>query len=405
MSFFRYRARDRYGALVTGSLEAPDTASLEAALDRMGLIPIKVKAISAILPGLPDIRGFFRKPPEEEIILFSRQLATLFAAGVPLTKALVTLEGQTSAKEFAVVIKKVREDIEGGSSFSAALARHPLYFTELYSNMAAAGEAGGILESVLDRLAFMLEKNAENRAKVKSATLYPKIVVGAIVIALVILMNFVVPRFAALYTSFKIELPLPTRILVIISNSILSKWPVMLSVSVLVYASLRLYIGTKQGRRAWDGFILNVPVFGALTRKAILSRFARILGSLYKSGLPILQTLDLLSRAVENKVISAEVKVMQDDVRAGRPLSEPMSKSKQFPPMIVQMVTIGEETGNLDLMLEKTAEYYDREVDSSIRNLTTTLEPALLSMIFVVVLFLALAIFLPMWDIIKIVRR
>lgn len=404
MPLFRYRARDRAGALVTGSLEADNKALLETSLDKMGLIPISVAEGRPSFQ-LPDIKKYFEKAEQTDVILFSRQLATLFSAGIPLTKALSTLERQFKSPAFTDILRRLRNDIEGGSSFAAALAKHPKVFPEIYSNMVEAGEAGGILDSVLDRLALMFEKNAENKAKVKSATLYPKIVVGAIVVAIIILMNFVVPRFAKLYAGFNVDLPLPTRLLIKFSTIFNQYWYIVLFVSTGLFLAGRLYLRSETGAREWDGIKLKIPVFGPLMLKSILSRFSRVLGALYKSGLPILQSLDIASRSVENRVIAAEIKLIEDYVRAGKSISEPMTESSHFPPMVAQMVAVGEETGNLDVMLEKTAEYYDREVDSAIRNLTTSLEPLLLAFIFGIVLFLALAIFLPMWDILKVVRR
>lgn len=405
MPFFRYRARDRQGVLVTGDLEAENIAQLESSLDRMGLIPIKVvPKKKGTWPGVTDLFQFNRIT-QQDIILFSRQLATLFGAGIPITRALFTLERQFSNPKFVEVIKKMREEIEAGNTFSFALSKHADVFPELYANMAEAGEAGGILDGVLDRLAFMLEKNAENRSKVKSATLYPKIVIGAIAAAVVILMNFVIPKFAKLYASFQVELPLPTRILISLSYAFTRYWYLGMGAAAVIFLFLRAYVATEKGRLNWDRLKLRIPVFGPLLKKSVLSRFSRVLGALYKSGLPILQSLDIVSRAVENRYISQDIKNIETEVRAGRGLSVPMSASGNFPPMITQMVTVGEDTGNLDEMLEKAAEYYDQEVDATIRNLTTILEPILLSFIFVIVLFLALAIFLPMWDILKLVRR
>jgi type II secretory pathway component PulF len=212
-------------------------------------------------------------------------------------------------------------------------------------------------------------------------------------------------RFAALYSSFKVQLPFPTRILINASNFFTQYWYLLLIFTVVSVAGYKIYKTTEGGRRNLDKFALKVPIFGPIILKSIMSRFSRVLAALYKSGLPILQSLDIVSRAVENKIMSEEVKAIEAEVRSGKPLSEPMARSRFFPPMIVQMAVVGEETGNLDEMLEKVAEYYDREVDASIRNLTTTLEPILLTFIFGLVLFLALAIFLPMWDILKIVRK
>ncbi|MBI5970815.1 MAG: type II secretion system F family protein [Deltaproteobacteria bacterium] len=404
MPSYTYRARNKIGALVTGALDAPDMRGLEDALDRMGLIPV-----SAVPRGKALARSYLKRIfttiPEHEVILFSRQLSTLFGAGVPLTRALMTLERQAVSPRFGELVKKVREEVEAGGTLSSAISKHPRVFPEHYSHMIESGEAGGILEGVLDRLALLLEKNSENRAKVKSATLYPKIVVLFIVMAIVILMNFVVPQFAKLYSTFKIELPLPTRALIIFSNWFTSYWYLALAGAAGVYLMMKVWFSTAAGKKMLDGASLMTPVFGPIILKSLLSRFSRVLGSLYKSGVPILHALDIASRAVENTVISGEIKAMEADVRAGKGLSGPMSASAHFPPLVVQMVTVGEETGRLDLMLEKAAQYYDQEVDSAIRNLTTTLEPLLLVVVFGVVLFLALAIFLPMWDIIKVVKR
>ena len=228
---------------------------------------------------------------------------------------------------------------------------------------------------------------------------------GAIAAAIVILMNFVIPKFAKLYASFQVELPLPTKILIKASNAFTSYWYLAIAIVVAVVLGWKTYAATKEGRRHMDAVRLMVPIFGPLLLKSMLSRFSRVLGALYKSGLPILQSIDIVSRAVENTVLAVEIKKIEDEVRAGKGLAEPMSKAAHFPPMVVQMVTVGEDTGNLDQMLDKVAEYYDGEVDNTIRNLTTTLEPILLAFIFAIVLFIALAIFLPMWDILKIVRR
>jgi type II secretory pathway component PulF len=406
MPIFSYKARDRQGAMITGTLEGSDRATIETNLDRMGLIPINVSQTKGP-PSfrLADIGSIFQQVTSQDLIVFSRQLATLFAAGIPLTRALSTLESQAANPKFKGVVKNIRDDIEGGSTLANAFSKHPKVFSELYVGMVEAGEAGGILESVLERLAFMLEKTSENRAKVRSATLYPKIVIGAIILATAFLLWFVVPKFAQLYANFNVPLPLPTRMLIAISNFFQSFWYMVLITIIAVYVVVKFYKSTESGRYNWDRLSLRIPVFGPLVLKSIMSRFARTLGSLYKSGLPIIQSLDIVSRAVENTVITKAIKTIEVDVRAGKDISEPMTDTRLFPPMVIQMVAVGEETGALDEMLEKVAQYYDQEVDSAIRNLTTTLEPILLAFIFGMVLFLALAIFLPMWDLVSLVRR
>jgi len=404
MPFFFYRARDRAGALVTGTFEASTKAAAETNLDKMGLIPISVRSARKPIK-LPDINLLLQSITPGDIILFSRQLATLFTAGIPLTRALFTLETQLVNKKLTGIIKTVREDLEGGATFANALKKHPHAFDETYYSMIEAGEAGGILDNILDRLAAIKEKIQEINSKVKSATLYPKIVVGAIFAAIAILMTFVIPQFAKLYSGFKVPLPLPTKILIAASNFFSSYWYLLVIAVIAPFLIFRLYTKTGAGRYNWDRFKLKIPIFGPFSQKATMSRFARIFGALYRSGLPILQSLDIMSRVVDNKVISKAIKDIEGDIRAGKSLSEMMEKSRLFPPMVVQMVRVGEETGALDEMLDKVAQYYDQEVEYTIRNLTTTLEPILLAFIFGMVLFLALAIFLPMWDIVKFVRR
>lgn len=404
MPTFTYRARDKAGTLVTGICEAENKSSAEINIDRMGLIPLTVSPARKTIK-LPDISYLLQRITPEDIILFSRQLATLFTAGIPLTRALFTLEVQLVNKKFTDIIKRVREDVEGGSTFAHALQKHPQVFDETYHSMVEAGEAGGILDDILDRLATMKEKIQEINSKVKSATLYPKIVVGAIIIAIIILVTFAIPQFAKLYSGFNVPLPLPTRILIVISNFFTSYWYL---VAVLIIAPIlifRWYIRTEKGHYNWDKFKLAIPIFGLFSLKVTMSRFARVFGALYKSGLPILQSLDIVSRVVDNKLISRAIKDIETDVRGGKSLSELMDQTRLFPPMVVQMVKVGEDTGALDEMLEKVAQYYDQDVDYTIRNLTTILEPILLVFIFGMVLFLALALFLPMWDIVKFTRR
>ena len=404
MPFFSYRARNRAGALVTGKVEAVNKDSAGVNLDKMGLIPISVKPARKSIE-LPDINLLFQTITPQDIILFSRQLATLFNAGIPLTRALFTLETQLIKKKITAIIKAVREDVEGGATFAQALKKHPHVFDETYYSMVEAGEAGGILDDILERLAGMKERIQEINSKVKSATLYPKIVVGAIVVAIFILLWKVVPVFARLYSNFNVPLPLPTRILITISNFFTSYWYLVIIAVITPVVIFKWYTKTEAGHYNWDTWKLKIPIFGPFSQKATMSRFARVFGSLYKSGLPILQSLDIVSRVTDNRLISKAVKDIETDIRAGKSLSELMGQSHLFPPMVVQMVQVGEETGALDDMLEKVAQYYDQEVDYTIRNLTTSLEPILLGFIFGMVLFLALAIFLPMWDIISFVKR
>ena len=406
MPTFSYRARDKEGSLHTGTLDGETTASIEDDLDAMGLIPLTIKSAGGLFSfHISGIKSPFKKTSDEDLILFSRQLATLIAAGVPLTKSLTTLERQMENVKFIEVIRLVRETIEGGGSFHKALSDHPGVFPEIFIHMVEAGEAGGILDEVLDRVADMLERVFENKAKVMSAMLYPAFVVTALIFAVIILMVYVVPKFVDMYSKFDAPLPLATNALIAFSHLFTTYWYVPVTAAVALVVSYKLYNRTPSGRLKIDYVRLRFPIFGPLLLKATLARMTRVLGALQRTGLPILHSLDIVSRSVENRVVSETVIGIKEAVRSGKSISEPMENSWVFPPLVVQMIAVGEETGNLDEMLVKVAEYYDQQVERTIRNLTTTLEPLLLVVIFFGVLFLALAIFLPMWDLVSVIKR
>lgn len=403
MPLYSYKARDRTGRMVTDTVEEASINSLERSLDEKGLIPIVIDEVKQSF-NLDKLNQYLIKIKPEDMIVFTRQLATLFAAGLPFIRSLDTLATQATNPKLKEIIFKVKLDVEGGQTFAAALRKHPKVFNELYVNMIAAGEEGGILEDILNRLALMAEKEEEIRAKVKSSTMYPKFVIGAIVIAIFVMLYFVVPRFSMLYANFGAELPLPTRILIGMSDLFKKYWYFLIGGIIAIYVSFKTYIETESGRYNWHNFLLSAPIFGPLNVKVAMSRFARTFGTLFKSGLPILQTIDIVSNAIGNVVISQILMKMRADVQAGMGLAESMKDYKVFPPIILQMIDIGEESGQLDEMLSKVSEYFDQEVDYGIKNLITALEPALLVFIFGMVLFLALSVFLPMWDIVKFTR-
>ena len=338
------------------------------------------------------------------MIVLSRQLATLISAGVPFLASFDALVEQTGNPKLREIILKVRRDVEGGSSFSDALSKYPLVFSPLYVSMVRAGEAGGVLDEILDRLASLAEHEAETRARIKSATRYPLIVVTTLIVAIAILVTWVIPKFAILYSNFKIVLPLPTRVLIGVNTIVHQFGLLILLVSVLLVFGMRRYIRTYKGRLFWDRFKLKLPVFGPIFLKVALSRFARVFGTLSRSGLPVLQTLEIVSNTVGNVVISRVVDNIRDAAREGRGVVQPMRVSGIFPATIIQMVAIGEETGRMDEMLGKVSEYYDRQVDYSIRNLSSSLEPVLLVVIGGVILFLALAVFMPWWNMISLFK-
>ena len=408
MSTFIYRARDSSGALIAGSLEADKKEILEAKLDGMGLIPITVRESKGQFYQ-KDIRDVFEKITDEDIILFTRQLSTLYKAGIPLLQGLETLIDQVEKKKFKEIIKKIVKDIEEGKSLASAISHYPKVFNEVYISMIEAGEAAGILAEILDRLCLMIETDAENRARIKAATLYPKIVILAIVVAIVVMMTFVVPSFAKLYSGYNATLPLPTRMLIGISNFFTDAWYIIFGLIGIVTLSIQRYIKTERGEFVVDKWKLKVPIFGPIILKSTLSRFARVLGSLFRSGIPVLEAFEIVSRSVDNKIVSKAVNEIRESVRSGKSIADPMgnvaSYPNLFPSMVVQMVAVGESSGSLDEMLLKVSDYLDQEASYSIKNLTTSLEPILLLIIFGIVLFLALAIFLPMWDLVKLTGR
>lgn len=403
MPTYRYRARDKHGSLFTGTIESTGQDAVAAQLDHLGYIPVAIEP-ERERPSLPDWLGGLGGVKPQDLIIFTRQLATLISAGLPFMTSFEALIEQTEDKRLKAVITQVRADVERGSAFADALAKHPKVFSKLYVSMIRAGETGGVLDEILARLATLAEHEAETRARIKAATRYPKIVIVAILVAFGILVTFVIPRFAALYANFKVSLPLPTRILIGINDLVHGYWYLILGGALLLFFGVRWYINTQSGRLQWDGVKIRLPVFGPIFLKTALSRFSRIFGTLTRSGLPILQTLEIVSETVGNVVIARAVDDIQESARQGRGIVQPMRVSRVFPPVVIQMVAIGEETGKMEEMLMKVSQYYDQEVEYSIRNLSATLEPLLLTLIGGVVLFMALAIFLPWWNLINVFR-
>jgi MSHA biogenesis protein MshG len=404
MPQYRYKARDKEGGLHEGTMEARGREAVADQLSTMGYIPVMIGEQKPQLMKAEFLARFSRVRPQD-LIIFSRQLATLMSAGIPLMQSLSTLERQTDSPRLKKTIIDVRRDLESGVSFSGALARHPVIFSKMYVNMIQAGETAGILDDVLDRLALLAEHEAETRARVKAAVRYPLIVVISICVAFAFLVTFVIPKFAGIFAQFKTELPLPTRILIQINYVVQNYWYlILLGAGLIIWGSL-WYVRTTKGRWHWDNLKLKLPVFGTLFQKVALSRFARILGSLQKSGISMMLTLEIAGEIAGNVVITRAVEQMRESLREGKNLHEPMEASGLFPPLIVQMMAVGEETGNIDTMLNKVSDYYDVDVEYTIRNLSTMIEPILLLFIGGMVLFLALGIFLPMWNLISLFKH
>ncbi len=404
MPIFNYKARDGAGLAVAGTLEATGLDIARMRLGEMGYIPVFLKEGKAE-KSLFSINFLKPKVKDKDIIVFNRQLATLFSAGIPLLSGIQGLAEQMQNKTFKEILLKVSADIQTGSSFSDALAKHPKVFSELYINMVRAGEASGTLDDILGRLASLAEHAAEIKAKIKAATRYPKIVISAMLIAILILMKFVVPQFMAIFEQVDLVLPLATRMLIEANRLFTNYWYALFVGAGALFFVFKAYTKTHKGRRQLDLLKLKVPVFGPIFLKIAMSVFSRTMSTLNRSGLSIVDNLKICAEVVESVPISEVITDIEKGVKRGESVTATIKKSNFFTPMVVQMMSAGEESGELDSMLVKVSEYYDMEVDYSIKNIASLIEPILLAFLGAVVLFLMLAIFMPMWDLTKLAER
>ncbi|MDO8526728.1 MAG: type II secretion system F family protein [Deltaproteobacteria bacterium] len=397
MPLFAYRARDQRGILVTGHLEGIAAEPVKAVLSEQGLIPLSIRLIQAKSSLLPEMK-WFKKVKDDELVLMTRQFHTLFKAGMSMEMLLGTLSRQTRNKTFRETLQRIQTDISQGSTLAKAFAKHPKIFNDLYISMLSAGEEAGILEEVLNNLSELLQKEVEIQTGVKSATLYPKLVVGVLCIAMTIMLIWVFPEFAKFYGHYKAALPLPTRIIMGMSDVLRHYgWAVVLLLFA-GYIAIRRYYQTPAGKLRLDGWRWRVPVFGTLGQKIANARFAHILSALYHSGLSVTKSLNLVENVIQNEVMAKDIRLIRADIERGQSLSEAMKKSTCFSPMLVEATAIGEKTGSLDDMLKGLGEHYDIEIHHMVKNLTTLLEPILLGFIFGFVALFALAIFLPIWN-------
>ena len=403
MAIYNYKARDRHGKLIAGRIESVSPISAEKQIEELKLIPISVEESASFSWG--DFFPAFQSISKKDVIVFSRQLATLYQSGVPLTKSLDSLMEFARNKKFKEILAEIKRDVESGQTLSKSFARHPKVFSEIYVNMVEVGETSGLLYDILVRLALLMEKDMAIKAKVKSATFYPKIVVSAIIIAVVILVGFVIPRFAMLYKSFNVPLPLETRILVAISNFFVSFWYIVLIAAVALIAGVKIYLNSPSGRLWWDEHKLKIPIFGSIFYKSMMSQFTRIFGLLFQSGLPVNRAFELIRNAVNNKFFTNKIDEIQSDVTRGESIANSFKNSRIFSGIIIQMVSVGEETGHIDEMLGKVADYFDEDLDHQLGMLQASIEPVLLTIIFGMVLFLALAIYLPIIDVINFAKK
>lgn len=388
---FAYKVKDPAGKLLEGEVEASDERAASAKLRAQKFTVLSIEKTKA----KKKKKG---KVTSKEIVIFSRQLSTLVSSGVPIVQGLSILEAQAETPAFSSVIASIRADIEGGLSISEAMRKHPKVFTELYVSMIKAGETGGILDTILERLSSYLESSEALKAKVKSAMMYPAVVGGVAAAITVFLIVFVIPIFKGIFASFGAELPFMTRIIIGLSDFMRANIIYILAILGGAFYGVKKYIQTEKGKRKIDETALKLPVFGILLKKVAIAKFSRTLGTLIKSGVPILQGLETVAKTAGNKVIEEAIMKSRDSIKEGGRLAEPLKKSNLFPQMVVQMIGVGEETGSLDTMLIKIADFYDQEVDTAVKGLTSMIEPLIMVFMGVVIGFIVIAMFMPMFE-------
>lgn len=398
MANFKYIAKDSEGKSLNGFFEAADYAAAIDALRKKGLIIVSVnEALSKFKFSTPSFGK--KKIKMDDLVVFSRQLATMVDAGIPLVGALDILGEQADNKTFGGIILKMRNDVETGSSLSDAIAKHKKVFSPLFINMVKAGESGGMLDNILDRLATYMEKTSTLQKKIKAALIYPAVVSSmAIGITLILLLK-VIPIFKNIFSGFDAQLPMPTQVLIGVSDGLQKYFPYLIvALAVIMFFAIR-YSKTEKGRLRYDSLLLKLPVFGILFKKVAISKFTRTLSTLIKSGVPILTSLEIVGRTAGNKAIEMAVETVRTSVREGESVAGPLAKSKLFPPMVVRMVSVGEQSGELEKMLSKIADFYDEQVDVSVSSLTSLIEPLIIAFLGIVIGSIVICMFLPIFKI------
>jgi type IV pilus assembly protein PilC len=403
MTQYTYRALDKQGEIIQDKLEGSGEMAVATELRQQGMIVIDVKEQSA---GQKDILEPFKRIKLGDLVVFSRQLATMINAGLPIVRALYVLSEQTENPKLKDVVVEVRKDVEAGSSLSEALEKHPKVFSRLYTEMVKAGEIGGILDGVLLRVADQLERDQDLRRKVKSAMTYPVVVLILAILAASFMLIFIVPVFAGLFKDLGGTLPLPTRICMAISDILTSIW------GVFVYAGMALAVvmflrwkKTENGRKVWGRAVLRIPAkIGDVVRKVALARFSRTLATLSAAGVPILQSIEITATSSGNWVVEKALLKSRDAIREGIPLYKPLEEEPVFPPMVTRMIAVGEETGDIDGMLTKIAEFYESEVDAAVKALTSIIEPIMVVVVGGIVGAIVISMYLPMFEIFNLIE-
>ena len=402
MPTFAYVVKDKVGKTHSGTLETESRNSLIEQLWKQDFVVLSIEerqARRAVMKfGTPRVKTML-------LVIFSRQLATMVAAGIPIVGALDILAKQMEDKVFSRILERIRDDVEAGSSLSEALHKHPRTFSDFFVNMTRAGESSGKLDEILDRLASYLEKADSLARKVRSSLFYPVFVSGLAFLITAFLVIVVVPKFREIFTSLGGELPMPTRILLGLSDSLRHYFVAEVIVIMSLIALFRTFVSTKAGRLWFDRTKLKLPIFGKLLQKVAIARFARTLATLVRSGVPILTALEIVAKTAGNRVIELAVTSARSSIREGENIADPLAANKVFPPMVTRMIAVGEKTGELERMLSKIADFYENEVDAAVTGLTSLIEPLIISILGLVIGSIVIALFLPVFKISQLVSH
>lgn len=401
MAVYQWSGKTPKGIIESGEITAATKEEVIAILGRRKIIPTFV----AEKPKRARLFGLRERVKDKHLVVFTRQFSTMISAGLPLVQALEILSTQVENKTFGRIIGQVKTDVESGLTYADALKKHPRVFSELYVNMVAAGEVGGVLDTILNRLAAYIEKAMKLKKKVKGAMVYPAVVTAVAVLVIVIIMVFVVPTFSRMFTQLGGTLPLPTRMVINMSNFLAGTGGLIVFVAVVAFVVFLIqFKRTERGKKIIDAISLKLPIFGALLNKVAVAKFTRTLGTLVSSGVPILDGLEITAKTSGNKVVEHTIMGVRREVMGGKTLADPIKKAKVFPPMVTHMTAVGESTGALDAMLSKIADFYDDEVDAAVSNLTAMMEPVLMVFLGTTVGFIVISMYLPIFKLITLIK-
>ncbi len=406
MALFRYKARNSRGDSVSGEIEAGSADAVATQLVSSGVTPVDIRQVREKRDFISELEELLTntKPNLDDLILFCRQMYTLSRSGVPILRALTGLSETTKNRVLSSAINRIRRNIEGGHELSVAMGMEASIFNNLIISIIRVGETTGRLDEAFLQLSEYLEMERDTRNRIKMAIRYPSFVIIAITIAIGIINTLVIPAFAKVFAKMKTELPWQTQLLINVSDFTVAYWPYMVSGAILLFFGIRQYVSQGQGKYNWDKLKLRLPIMGSLITRSTLARFSRSFAMAFKSGVPLIQALTVTARAVDNEYVAERVLSMRNNVERGENLTRTAAATGLFPPLVLQMFAVGEETGAIDQMMEDVADFYEREVDYELKNLSSAIEPVLIIAIGIMVLIIALGVFLPMWDMTKFAR-